>query len=141
MQFQVPQHVDIEDKLAFRLTLKQLGWFALSGAILFIIWTVFEKWVFWVFFPFVVAGAAMFSFYKPAGLTLLGFLIDGVKYFIRPKEMVWEKGSNDISLEDEYGKRKLDVTESDHEREIKSKERRIREVGGLAKILDEKSDL
>lgn len=141
MQFQVPQHVDIEDKLAFRLTLKQLGWFALGGVILFVVWTVFEKWVFWVVFPFVVTGASMFSFYKPAGLTLLGFLIDGVKYFIRPKEMVWEKGSNDILLEDKYGKRKLDTTESDYEREIKSKEKRIREVGGLAKILDEKSDL
>jgi hypothetical protein len=141
MQFQVPQHIEIEDKLAFRLTLKQLGWFALAGVILFIIWTVFEKWVFWVIFPFVVAGAAMFSFYKPAGLTLLGFLIDGAKHLIRPKQMVWEKGMDDVLLEDRYGKRKLDTTASDYESEIKSKEKRISEVGGLAKILDEKSDL
>ena len=141
MQFQVPQHVDIEDKLAFRLTLKQLGWFALAGAILFIVWTVFEKWVFWAAFPFIVAAAAMFSFYKPAGLTLLGFLIDGVKYFIRPKQMVWEKGSDHISLEDRYGKRDLDNSVSDYEREIRTKEKKIREVGSLAKILDEKSDL
>ncbi len=141
MQFQVPQHIEIEDKLAFRLTLKQLGWFALAGVILFMIWTIFEKWLFWVTFPFVVAGAAMFSFYKPAGLTLLEFLIDGIKYFIRPKEMVWQKGVDDISLEDKYGKKEMDTTKSDYDREIKSKEKRIKEVGGLAKILDEKSDL
>ena len=141
MQFQVPQHIEIEDKLAFRLTLKQLGWFALAGLILFIIWTVLEKWVFWVAFPFVATGAAMFSFYKPAGLTLLGFLVDGTKHLIRPKQMVWEKGVDDTLLEDRYGKRKLDTSTSDYEREIKSKEKRISEVGGLAKILDEKSDL
>ncbi len=141
MQFQVPQHVDIEDKIAFRLTLKQLGWFALSGVILFVMWTVFEKWVFWLSFPFIVAGAAIFSFYKPAGLTVLGFLIDGTKYFIRPKQMVWEKGSNDILLEDKYGKREIDTTESDYKREMKSKAKRISEAGDLAKILDEKSDL
>jgi len=141
MQFQVPQHIEIEDKLAFRLTLKQLGWFALGGFILFVLWTVFEKWVFWLGFPFVIAGAAMFSFYKPAGLTLLEFLVDGAQHLIRPKQMVWEKGSNDIALDDEYGKSKLDTTVSDYESEIKSKEKRIKEVGNLAKILDEKSDL
>jgi hypothetical protein len=141
MQFQVPQHVDIEDKIAFRLTLKQLGWFALGGFIMFVLWTVFDKWVFWLFFPFIAAGAAIFSFYKPAGLTLLGFLIDGAKYFIRPKQMVWEKGSNDMLMEDKYGKREVDTTESDYKREMKSKVRRIDKAGDLARILDEKSDL
>ena len=141
MQFQVPQHVDIEDKLAFRLTVKQLGWFALAGVILFIIWTIFEKWAFWVAFPFVVAGAAAFSFYKPAGLTMIQFLIDGVKYLIRPKQMVWQKGHDKGLLEDEYDKREVDTTKSDYKNEIKDKEKRIQEVGSLAKILDEKSDL
>ncbi len=141
MQFQVPQHVEIEDKLAFRLTLKQLGWFALGGFILFIFWTMFEKWVFWIAFPFVVIGAALFAFYKPAGLTLIEFLVDGVKYLIRPNKMVWEKGSNDILLENKYGKRKIDNSLDDYNREIKDKEKKIRNAGGLAKILDEKSDL
>jgi hypothetical protein len=141
VQFQVPQHIEIEDKIAFRLTLKQLGWFALSGVALFILWTVFEKWVFWTAFPFVVFGAAIFSFYKPAGLTMLEFLIDGAKYFIRPKQMVWEKGMDDNTLEGKYGKKEVDTTKSDYERSIKNKEKRIKEVGGLAKILDEKSDL
>ena len=104
-------------------------------------WTVFEKWVFWLSFPFIVAGAGIFSFYKPAGLTLLEFLIDGAKYFIRPKQMVWEKGSNDMLLEDRYGKREIDTTESDYKREMKSKEERISGAEDLAKILDEKSDL
>lgn len=141
MQFQVPQHVDIEDKLAFRLTLKQLGWFALGGVVLFVVWTTLEKWVFWVMFPFIVAGAAMFSFYKPAGLTLIGFLVDGIKYFIRPKQMVWENGVDNVSTEKDYNKRAIDNSTEEYERSIRDKEAKINRADKLAKILDEKSDL
>ena len=141
MQFQVPQHVEIDDKIAFRLTVKQLGWFGLGGFILFVIWTVFEKWVFWTSFPFVVGGAAAFAFYKPAGLTLIEFLIDGFKYTVRAKEMTWEKGGDDISLEEQFGKREIDTSQNDYERIIKDKEKRIGELDSLAKVLDKNSDL
>jgi hypothetical protein len=141
MNFQVPQYVDLEDKLAFRLTLKQLGWFALGGLILFVVWTFFEKWVFWISFPFVVGGAAAFAFWRPAGLSLISFLLGGFRYSIMPKKLTWKKGIEDISLEDEYGKRKLDTSDDNFEREIKRKKKGIGNVGDLAKILDEKSDL
>ena len=141
MKFQVPKYVELEDKLAFRLTLKQLGWFALGGFILFVIWTIFEKWVFWIFFPVVMGVVAAFVFYKPAGLTLFTFLVDGVVYFIRSKKMTWKKESDDISLEDKYGKRKLDTSNDDYEEEIKRKKKGIENAGSLARILDETSDL
>jgi hypothetical protein len=141
MNFQVPQYVDLEDKLAFRLTLKQLGWFALGGFILFVFWTLFEKWVFWISFPFVVGGAAAFAFWRPAGLSLISFLLGGFRYSIMPKRLTWKKGIEDISLEDEYGKRELDTSDDDFERDIKRKKKSINKAGDLAKILDEKSDL
>jgi hypothetical protein len=140
MQFAVPQHVDIEDKIAFRLNIKQLGWFGLGGFVLFATWMIFEKWVFWVSFPFIVGAAALFAFYKPAGLTLIEFLFDGVKYLIKPKEMTWKK-EDDILMADKYGKRDLDTTQEDYNRTIKNKEKQISEIDSLAKILDEKSDL
>ncbi len=141
MQFQVPQHVTLEDKLAFRLTLKQLGWFALGGVILFLFWITFEKWVFWTSFPFVVAGAVAFSFYKPAGITMIEFLIGGIKYKIRPKKLTWEKGLKDITPEDRYGKRELKTDQDDYENIIKKKQQKIKNIGDLAKMLDEKSNL
>ncbi len=141
MNFQVPQYVDLEDKLAFRLTLKQLGWFALGGVILFALWTIFEKWVFWVMFPIVTAGAAALAFYRPAGLSLITFLIDGFKHLVRPKKLTWTKGVEDITLEDKYGKREIDTSEEELGRARETKKRGIREVGSLARILDEKSDL
>ncbi len=141
MRFQVPQYVELEDKLAFRLTLKQLGWFALGGVILFLLWTLFEKWVFWTSFLFVTGGAVAFAFYKPAGLTLITYLVDSIKYFARAKKLTWKKGVDDISPEDKYGRRDLDTSEQEYESIIKSKEKRIKKAGDLAKILDEKSDL
>ena len=141
MNFEVPQYVDLEDKLAFRLTLKQLGWFALGGFILFILWTVFEKWVFWTMFPVVVAVSSAFAFYRPAGLSLITFLIDGFKHLVRPKKLTWTKGVENITLEDKYGQRDIDTSEEELERTRKRKEKEIREIGSLAKILDEKSDL
>jgi hypothetical protein len=141
MNFQVPQYVDLEDKLAFRLTLKQLGWFALGGFILFVFWTLFEKWVFWLAFPFVVAGAAAFAFWRPAGLSLFSFLMEGFRYSVMPKKLTWKKGVEDITLEDKYGKRELDTSEDDFKEDIRRKEKEIERVGDLARILDEKSDL
>ncbi len=141
MNFQVPQYVDLEDKLAFRLTLKQLGWFALGGVILFALWTIFEKWVFWVMFPIVIAAASALAFYRPAGLSLITFLVDGFKHLVRPKKLTWTKGVEDITLDDKYGKREIDTSEEKLERTMKTKRRGIREVGSLARILDEKSDL
>ena len=141
MNFQVPQYVDLEDKLAFRLTLKQLGWFALGGFVLFVLWTLFEKWVFWVSFPFVVGIAAAFAFWRPAGLSLASFLVGGLRYSIMPKKLTWKKGIEDITPEDEYGKRELDTSLDDLEKDIERKRKNIEEVGDLARILDEKSDL
>ena len=141
MNFQVPQYVDLEDKLAFRLTLKQLGWFALGGFVLFVIWTVFEKWVFWIMFPFVIAGASTFAFYRPAGLSLITFLVDGFKHLIRPKKMTWVKGVEDITLDDKYGRREIDTSEEKLKKTLNAKRRVLDNVGDLARILDEKSDL
>lgn len=141
MKFQVPQYVDLEDKLAFKLTLKQLGWFGFGGLILFIMWNFFEKWVFWASFPFVSGFAIAFAFYKPAGLTLITFLIDGAKYFIWPKELIWNKGMENVDLFNNVPKIEKNTEKEEYIKKIKEKQKQIEEVNSLATILDEKSDL
>ena len=68
-------------------------------------------------------------------------MLGGFRYSIMPKRLTWKKGIEDISLEDEYGKRELDTSDDDFERDIKRKKKSINKAGDLAKILDEKSDL
>ncbi len=92
-------------------------------------------------FPFVLGSAVAFAFYRPAGLSLITFLIDGFKHLIRPKKMTWTKGVEDITLDDKYGKREINTSDEKLEKTMRIKKKEIRDVGSLARILDEKSDL
>jgi hypothetical protein len=42
MLFNVPQFIDVEDKIAGPLTVKQVLWLIGMGAVLFIVWTFFD---------------------------------------------------------------------------------------------------
>ncbi len=141
MRFQVPQYVDLEDKLAFRLTLKQLGWFALGGFVLFVVWVVFEKWVFWLMFPVVIALAAAFAFWRPAGLSLAEFLFNGFRYLVLPKELTWVKGLNDTSLLTEYGREDIEEEKGELSESLQKKKEAIGDLDRLADILDKTSDI
>ena len=145
MKFQVPQYVDLEDKLAFRLTLRQLGWFALGGFLLFIAWVSFNKIVFWISFPLITALAAAFAFYRPGGLPLFTFLWYGFLYFMKPKRLFWDKKEYGSELNDDliknYQEERERPQEDKLEKIIRQKKAMIARSAELAKILDEKSDL
>ncbi len=91
MKFNVPQFIDIEDKIAFQLTAKQLGWFALGGVILFFIWKFFEQEVFLVWFILIPLICAAFAFYRPYGISLVTFIFYGIMFLFFPKRMIWKK--------------------------------------------------
>ncbi len=140
-RFQVPQYVDVEDKVAFRLTFKQLGWFALGGVVLFLLWVVFEKWVFWTFFPFILALAAAFAFWRPAGLSLFAFLTYGLRHFVKPKYLVWDKG---FEGDDEMNRAVKIPEDSEKQSQLaqeKRKRAQLSRSADLAELLDEKGKL
>jgi len=140
MNFNVPQFVDIEDKIAFRLTARQLGWFALGGVVLFIIWSVFTKVVFYASFVFVAGASAAFAFYRPNNISLARFIFLGIVYAVRPKTYFWGKNF-DKNIKDrpiEIGIKKKAVGEMSIE---KIKEKRFKDISSLADVLDHKSDL
>jgi hypothetical protein len=93
MLINVPQYIDIEDKVAGPLTAKQLGWIVLLGVILLILWNVASKPVFFISaIPLTLLLIAM-AFYKPYGQPLGSFIIFGVLYFFRPKIYFWRRTS------------------------------------------------
>ena len=145
MKFQVPQYVDLEDKLAFRLTLRQLGWFALGGFLLFMAWVSFSKVVFWFAFPLIAALATAFAFYRPGGLPLFTFLWYGFLYFIKPKRLFWDKKEYGSELSDTLVKNYQEHAEKPRknrlEEILRKKKEMISRSAELARILDEKSDL
>lgn len=91
MLINVPQYIDVEDKIAGPLTMKQLGWLIALGIILLIMWNIMPSVVFFIIgFPITILFSAL-AFYKPYGQPLGNFVVFAVMYYFRPKIYVWKR--------------------------------------------------
>lgn len=91
MMFNVPQFIDIEDKVAGPLTWRQLLWMIGMGISLLILYNVLPGIAFVVIaIPIVLLFSAL-AFYRPQGQSLISFLGHGFFFFFRPKVAVWER--------------------------------------------------
>lgn len=96
MLINVPQYIDVEDKVAGPLTFKQLGWLLAMGIILLIVWNMVPfPGSLVVGFPVAVVFVAL-AFFKPYGQPLGSFVIFGIMYFFRPKIYVWKRAPENI---------------------------------------------
>ncbi len=91
MMFNVPQYIDVEDKVAGPLTAKQLGWMLACGGILFVLYSIFELIPFLIMaLPIVLLFVAL-AFYRPNGQPFIKFLLYAILFLFRPKVAVWER--------------------------------------------------
>ncbi|OGD69581.1 hypothetical protein A3I18_02070 [Candidatus Campbellbacteria bacterium RIFCSPLOWO2_02_FULL_35_11] len=95
MHFEVPQFIDIEDKIVGPLTLKQFIFLAGAGGISFAIYVFFNNFILTVIFsaPFVVLGLSL-AFYKPGGRPFMNTLESAFWYFTKSKLYIWKKEQN-----------------------------------------------
>ena len=110
MLFNVPQFIDIEDKIVGPLTAKQLGWLGIAGILLLIFWSTL---VFSTFIPVAVITLAIFgalAFYRPYNQPLLNFLMSGVNFFMKPKVYVWKRYYDNIKVAKKIEKPKEEIT-------------------------------
>lgn len=138
MNFNVPQFIDVEDKIAFQLTAKQLGWFAIGGVILFIFWQITGGGAAFIAVAVIVGIiCALFAFLKPAGMTLFGFIMSSIRYLFKPKVMVWRRK---ISKARAGGARRK-VEEKQHRINRFMKEKALKESAEMADLLDKQSKI
>lgn len=91
MMSNVPQFIDIEDKVAGPLTWRQLLWMIAMGILLLVLYNILPGIVFVVVaIPIILAFSAL-AFYRPQGQSLIGFVGHGFFFFFRPKVAVWER--------------------------------------------------
>lgn len=91
MLFNVPQYIDVEDKVAGPLTAKQLLWMIGMGAALMVLWNLFDSAAFFaVAVPVVCIFVAM-AFYRPYNQPLIMFIGSALIFMIRPKVYVWNR--------------------------------------------------
>jgi len=89
---EVPQFINIEDKIAFQLTAKQLGWVALGFFFGFMAWMFLEKTYFFITAGSIVLVVLAIIFVRPYGQTLPTFIKNVFFFAFKPRVYVWRKG-------------------------------------------------
>ena len=91
MKFEVPQFIDIEDKIFGPLTFKQFVYLAGGGGLSVIIWIFIPK-IIGVFLIAAVAGFAIaLAFYKPNNKPFVDFVEAALRYAAGGKLYLWKK--------------------------------------------------
>ena len=93
MQFQVPQYIEVEDKLVGPLTLKQFVYLAGAGGISYIL---FRKLPFLVALPLIaiiVGFALALAFYprEKFGKPFIEIIQSGARYLLRTRLYTWKR--------------------------------------------------
>lgn len=96
MLINVPQYIDVEDKIVGPITAKQLGWLIALGVILLIMWNMVPSPVFFIVgLPLTILFLAL-AFYRPYGQPLGSFVVFGIMYYFRPKVYIWKRTPQNV---------------------------------------------
>lgn len=91
MQYQVPQFIEIEDKIIGPLTLRQFMWLGGGGGLGFILFQVIKPSFFAPLFFLVMAVAIVFAFVKVNGRPFTSFLGSLMNFTTRPTFYIWKR--------------------------------------------------
>ncbi len=99
MLFQVPQFIEVEDKIIGPFTFKQFIYLAGGAGIAFIIFKIFPLFIAVFFIVPVVLLSLALAFYKVNDQPFIVVLESMVKYALGGKLYVWKKGPPQKSTE------------------------------------------
>jgi len=91
MHANVPQFIEMEDKIAFGLTWKQLLWMGGMVACLIVLYGFVDRQIFLFAAIPIIAVFTVFTFYRPQGMPFISFFGLVVQYFTRPKKYIWKR--------------------------------------------------
>lgn len=91
MLFNVPQYIDVEDKVAGPFTAKQLLWMFGCGATLLVLWNILDKVTFIISAILIVLLFGALAFYRPYNQPLVKFIYFAIIFLFRPKIYVWKR--------------------------------------------------
>ncbi|MBI4919815.1 PrgI family protein [Candidatus Azambacteria bacterium] len=81
----MPQFIEAEDRIIGPLTLKQFLYLAFAGAILFVLWFIFNLYVWIIVAVPVIAIAVAFAFLKINDRPFVYFFLAFLRYFTKPR--------------------------------------------------------
>jgi|SRR3989344_7635752 len=110
MEYQVPQFIEVEDKIVGPLTLRQFIYIAGGIGLGVICWIYLPLWLAFPLIALVAGGAAGLAFYKINGKPLIQVLEAGFNYFTGAKLFLWQH--EDAQITAQVIKDKTQVAES-----------------------------
>lgn len=94
MRFQVPQFIEVEDKIFGPLTFKQFIYLAGGGGMIVVVFTLLPSFLaFFVALP-IAAVALALAFYKVNNRPFISVMESFFKYFFTKKLFIWKKEKN-----------------------------------------------
>lgn len=91
MNFQVPQFIEVEDKIFGPLTFKQFVYLAGGAGAIFIVYILLPLWLgLWFILPIAVLALAL-AFYKVNNRSFIHVLESGFHYLLSAKLYLWQR--------------------------------------------------
>ncbi|MBX4198070.1 PrgI family protein [Candidatus Parcubacteria bacterium] len=90
MKFQIPQFIEIEDKIFGPLTLKQFVYLAGGGGLSVVFYLLFPWYISMFFIMPIIAFVSALAFYKVNNRPFIVVLENAVMYIINPKLYIWK---------------------------------------------------
>ncbi len=101
MQFQVPQFIEVEDKIFGPLTFKQFIYLAGGAGISFTLYIMLPKFISFIFIALIIGLSLALAFYTKNNKPFVYILESGFKYLISSKLYIWKKESREIEKKKE----------------------------------------
>src|SRR3989338_2886149 len=94
MKYQVPQFIDVEDKIFGPLTFKQFVYLAGGAGLAFTLYSIFPLFVAIIFIVPIAVLAVALAFYRVNNKPFIFVLGSAIKYFMGSKLYIWKKRDN-----------------------------------------------
>ncbi|MFC1608813.1 PrgI family protein [Patescibacteria group bacterium] len=134
MIFNVPQFIDVEDKIVGPLGWRHLFWIFGLGAVLLVLWNILEQQVFYIV-AIPIAGVFMaFAFVRPYGQPLTKFVWSVFGFVFRPKVYMWRR--EEVLRKKKAVQKKVDEGPSTEKEELSSEE-----LDELVDLLEQQSKM
>lgn len=98
MQFQVPQFIDVENKIVGPLTLKQFFFLAAAGGASFLLFFVLATWLWVIVAMILTAGGLTFAFIKYNGQPLVKIAFNALGFLWKPRLYLWQREAEEKIL-------------------------------------------
>ena len=94
-QFQVPQFIDVEDKILGPITMRQFFIMLIPMGTGILLYFLLKFWLVVIILIPVTIGSAIFAFYRPYGMRFSRFFGAFLAFQMRPRMYIWRRAEKE----------------------------------------------